>query len=67
MVTDETKKEMKKILGEIQGGQFALEYLTENKMGKPVFNSYRRAMDEHQIEKVGAELRGMMPWLKAKE
>jgi ketol-acid reductoisomerase len=67
IVTDDTKQEMKKILGEIQSGAFAREYLMENKVGKPVFNSYRKAMDEHQIEKVGKFLRGMMPWLKARE
>ena len=67
IVTDETKKEMKKILGEIQSGVFAREYLIENKVGKPVFNSYRNAMAEHQIEKVGAALRAMMPWLKTRE
>ncbi len=67
IVTDQTKQEMKKILGEIQSGEFAREYLMENKIGKPVFNSFRRAMAEHQIEKVGEELRGMMPWLKKKE
>src|SRR6185436_460649 len=67
IITDETKKEMKKILSEIQSGQFAREYLTENKVGKPVFNSYRKSMAEHQIEKVGAVLRGMMPWLKTRE
>lgn len=67
VVTEETKKEMKKILSEIQSGEFAREYLMENKVGKPVFNSFRRAMAEHQIEKVGEGLRSMMPWLKKKE
>jgi ketol-acid reductoisomerase len=67
IVTEETKKEMKKILGEIQSGEFAREYLLENRVGKPVFNSYRRATADHQIEKVGDALRGMMPWLKKKE
>ena len=67
IVTDETKKVMKKVLGEIQSGEFAREFLLENKVGKPVFNSHRRAMDEHEIEKVGAALRGMMPWLKKRE
>jgi len=67
IINEDTKKEMKQILKEIQNGQFAREYLTENKIGKPVFNSYRNAMADHQIEKVGAELRAMMPWLKAKE
>jgi len=67
IITEQTREEMKKILGEIQSGEFAREYLTENKVGKPVFNSFRRAMAEHQIEKVGEELRAMMPWLKKKE
>ncbi len=67
IVTEDTKKEMKKILSEIQSGEFAKEFLLENKVGKPVFNSYRRAMADHQIEKVGAALRGMMPWLKTRE
>ena len=67
IVTDDTKKEMKKILKEIQSGVFAREYLLENKAGKPVFNSYRQAMADHPIEKVGEALRGMMPWLKKKE
>lgn len=67
IVTEETKKEMKKILGEIQSGEFAREYLLENKVGKPVFNSYRKAMSEHLIEKVGAGLRALMPWLKTRE
>ena len=67
VINDDTKKEMKKILGEIQNGSFAEEYLTENKTGKKKFDAYRKEMAEHQIEKVGAALRGMMPWLKAKE
>lgn len=67
VVTEETKKEMRRILDEIQSGVFAREYLLENKAGKPVFNSYRRAMAEHPIEKVGEALRAMMPWLKKKE
>lgn len=67
IITDETKKEMKKILGEIQNGEFAREYLMENKVGKPVFNSFRKAMADHPIEKVGEALRAMMPWLKKRE
>ena len=66
IVTEETKKEMKKILGEIQCGEFAKEYLLENRVGRPVFNSYRKKLKEHPIEKVGAQLRSMMPWLKRK-
>ncbi|MBI1979766.1 MAG: ketol-acid reductoisomerase [Elusimicrobia bacterium] len=67
IITEETKKEMKKILGEIRSGEFAREYLLENKVGRPVFNSARRNLQAHLIEKVGADLRAMMPWLKKKE
>ena len=64
VVTDETKKEMKKILGEIQDGAFAREWLLECKVNKPVFNALTRRGEEHQVEQVGAKLRSMMPWLK---
>ncbi|MBI1911615.1 MAG: ketol-acid reductoisomerase [Deltaproteobacteria bacterium] len=64
LITDETKKEMKKILTEIQTGVFAREWMLENKANKPVFNALRRRGQEHQIEEVGAKLRDMMPWLK---
>ena len=65
IITDETKAEMKKILGEIQDGTFARQWLTENNAaGRANFLAERRIHAEHQIEKVGAELRGMMSWLK---
>ncbi|CAG1065199.1 ketol-acid reductoisomerase [uncultured bacterium] len=64
VVTEETKKEMKKILREIQTGEFAKEWMLENKANKPVFTALTRMGQEHQIEKVGAKLREMMPWLK---
>jgi len=64
VVTDETKKEMKKILREIQTGEFAKEWMLENKANKPVFTALTRMGKEHQIEAVGAKLREMMPWLK---
>ncbi|OGR85435.1 MAG: ketol-acid reductoisomerase [Elusimicrobia bacterium RIFCSPLOWO2_01_FULL_54_10] len=67
IVTDETKKEMKKILSEIQSGAFAREYILENRAGQPVLNSYRKNLAKHPIEKVGEKLRAMMPWLKKKE
>lgn len=67
IVTEDTKKEMKKILGEIQNGQFAKEFLNENATGRKKFTQYRENMKNHQIEKVGEALRGMMPWLKKKE
>jgi ketol-acid reductoisomerase len=63
LITDETRKEMKKILGEIQSGQFANEWLTEYKNGQPLMNKLRKENSEHLIEKVGANLRGMMSWL----
>ena len=64
VVTDETKKEMKKILTEIQTGVFARDWMLENKANKPVFNALQKRGEAHQKEKVGAELRDMMPWLK---
>ncbi len=67
LITAETKKEMKKILSEIQSGQFAKEYLLENRAGRPMLMSARRNLANHPIEIVGAKLRAMMPWLKKKE
>jgi ketol-acid reductoisomerase len=64
IVTDETKKEMKKILSEIQSGEFAREWILECKAGKPVFNALTRQGEKHPIENVGKKLRAMMPWLK---
>ena len=64
IVTDETKKEMKKVLEEIQSGQFARDWVLENKAGQPSFKATRRRESEHQIEEVGAKLRGMMPWIE---
>ena len=63
IVTDATKAEMKKILREIQTGQFAREFVAENQAGQPVLKAQRRLGQEHQIEKVGAKLRSMMPWI----
>ncbi|MBQ9624798.1 MAG: ketol-acid reductoisomerase [Clostridia bacterium] len=60
IITAETKKEMKKVLGEIQDGSFAKGWIKENKDGRPVFNTKRKALSEHQVEKVGAELRKAM-------
>ncbi|MGB9711715.1 ketol-acid reductoisomerase [Dissulfurimicrobium hydrothermale] len=64
IITDETRKEMKKILDEIQSGQFAKEWMLENQVGRPVFNALRRRERGHLIEDIGARLRGMMSWLK---
>ena len=63
IVTDETKEEMKKILSEIQNGEFAREWIGENKTGVSVLKAKRRISSQHEIEEVGARLRGMMPWI----
>ena len=62
LVTDETKKEMKKILTEIQDGTFASKWIAENKNGRSHFNACRRIGAEHQLEEVGKELRKMYAW-----
>lgn len=67
IITEETKKEMKRILGEIQSGQFAKEWILENQAGRPSFNALEKKDREHMVEKVGRELRKMMKWIDAKE
>jgi ketol-acid reductoisomerase len=67
IITEQTKAEMKKILGEIQSGQFAKEWILENQVGRPAFNAMRRHAKEHQITEVGKELRSMMSWLNEKK
>jgi ketol-acid reductoisomerase len=64
IITDETRQEMKRILGEIQSGRFAKEWILENKAGRPVFNALLKEGATHPIEDVGSKLRAMMPWLK---
>jgi ketol-acid reductoisomerase len=64
IVTQETKKEMKKVLQEIQDGVFAKEWILECKANKPTFNALTKKGEKHLIEEVGAKLRAMMPWLK---
>jgi ketol-acid reductoisomerase len=64
IITEETKKEMKKILDEVQSGQFAREWILECRANKPVFNALTRKGEQHPVEQVGAKLRAMMPWLK---
>lgn len=63
LINEETKKEMKKILSEIQNGQFAKEWMLENQANQPMFRAMRKREGEHQVEEVGARLRKMMPWL----
>lgn len=67
VITAETRKEMKKILSEIQSGEFAREWIGENKAGRAKFLGMRNSQQNQLIEKVGAELRSMMPFLKKKK
>lgn len=64
IITEETRKEMKKILAEVQNGEFAKRWILENKAGRPAYNAMKKKESEHLVEKVGEELRQMMPWLK---
>lgn len=64
IITDETRAEMRKILQEIQTGQFAREFVLENMSGKAGFTSMRRREAEHPVEEVGKDLRAMFSWLK---
>ena len=67
VITDETRKEMKKILSEIQSGEFARTWIAENKSGRHNFLAMRKAGHDSQLETVGVELRSMMPFLKKKK
>ncbi len=66
IITEETRKEMKKVLAEIQDGTFAKKWILENQANRPHFNAMRKREQEHPIEKVGKELRKMMPWIENK-
>jgi ketol-acid reductoisomerase len=63
IITEETKKEMKRVLTDIQTGKFARDFVLENQAGQPTLKAKRRIGAEHQIEEVGAKLRAMMPWI----
>ncbi|MGC8534211.1 MAG: ketol-acid reductoisomerase [Rhizomicrobium sp.] len=63
LITDETKKEMKRVLDDIQSGRFARDWVLENKAGQPYFKATRARNSVHAIEEVGQRLRAMMPWL----
>lgn len=67
LVTQDTREQMKKILDEVQSGHFAREWMKENQAGKPTVKAMRRKTKEHQVEKVGKELRKMMSWLEKPE
>jgi len=64
IITEETRAEMQMILEEVQSGEFAREWILENRVGRPVFNALANRDANHLIEKVGKKLRGMMSWLK---
>jgi len=62
IITEDTKKEMKKVLTEIQDGTFAKSWITENAVNRPHFNATRRIKADHQLEHVGAEIRKLYSW-----
>jgi ketol-acid reductoisomerase len=64
IVTDETKKEMRKVLADIQSGKFARDWMLENKVNQTSFKATRAKLAAHPIEQVGEKLRDMMPWIK---
>jgi ketol-acid reductoisomerase len=64
IITDETRKEMKKVLSEIQDGSFARNWILENQANRPFFNARRRQEQNLLVEKTGGELRKMMSWQK---
>jgi len=67
IITDETKKEMKKVLEEIQSGAFAKEWMSQAREGAPFLNQKREEASKHQLENIGKDLREMMPFLNAKD
>jgi len=64
IITERTRKTMKKLLKDIKSGKFAREWIKENEAGRPNFNKLLNEGDNHPIEKVGKQLRDMMPWMK---
>jgi len=65
IITDETKAEMKRVLADIQSGRFVKNFVLDNRAGQPELKAARKAAAAHPIEKVGSELRAMMPWIGA--
>jgi ketol-acid reductoisomerase len=65
IITDETKKEMKRVLADIQSGRFVKNFVLDNRAGQPELKAARKAALAHPIEQTGAKLRAMMPWIKA--
>jgi ketol-acid reductoisomerase len=67
VITEETRKEMARILDEIQTGSFAREWIVENQAGRPMYNALLKRDAAHAVEQVGAQLRKMMPWIAEKK
>jgi ketol-acid reductoisomerase len=67
IINEKTREEMRKILKEIQTGEFAREWIMENMCGRPVYNALKKIESEHQIEEVGKKLRAMMSWIGRKD
>ncbi len=65
IITEETKKEMKRVLADIQSGRFVKNFVLDNRAGQPELKAARKAAQAHPIEETGAKLRAMMPWIKA--
>ena len=65
IITDETKKEMKRVLADIQSGRFVKDFVLDNRAGQPELKASRIAAKRHPIEETGAKLRAMMPWIGA--
>ncbi|MES2336497.1 MAG: ketol-acid reductoisomerase [Pseudomonadota bacterium] len=65
IITDETKAEMKRVLADIQSGRFVKNFVLDNRAGQPELKAARKLAEAHPIEKVGSELRAMMPWIGA--
>ncbi len=66
IITEQTREEMRRTLREIQSGQFARDWILENKANRPVFNATKKRESQHQVEIVGKRLRALMPWINAK-
>ncbi len=65
IITDETRREMKRVLTDIQSGEFAKKWILENQANRPFYNAVKRQEQEHLIERVGKKLRSMMPWINS--
>ena len=67
IITEQTRAEMKKILEEIQSGKFAKEWITENQVGRPVYNALLKRGADHPIEKLGEQIRANFPWMQKRK